>query len=196
MLAGVTSVLTLPVPKPAEGTQEGRKDKVPGLVAAVYILVVTRLLGKEVSGREYVGLRRGILAALMAVRGDGEVVAKVEKGEGAWEGWEEVVGKDVDRWLMELSARGWVGLDWFGNIESGAGVDLPERQGEEMENGEEQEGEDEEEEEQMMGLGTMMQDRVDYLSARKREEYQIWREGIMARMEEIEKAKEGAMDTD
>jgi hypothetical protein len=34
------------------------------------------------------------------------------------------------------------------------------------------------------------------LSARKREEYQIWREGIMARMEEIEKAKEGAMDTD
>lgn len=181
---------------------EDRKDKVPALVAAAYILVFTRLLGKEMSGKEYVVLRRSILTALMALKEDEEVLGKVEaveKGDKAWEGWENIVGKDVDRWLMELSARGWVGLDWFGNIESGAGVDVPEQQDEEMEeveNGEEQEEEDGEEEEPMMGLGTMMQDRVDYLSARKREEYQIWREGIMARMEEIEKAKEGAMDTD
>ncbi|KFY12664.1 hypothetical protein V492_03743 [Pseudogymnoascus sp. VKM F-4246] len=200
VLAGVGSVLTLPTPKPTKGDQK-EKEKVPALVAAVYILVHTRLTGKEVSGKEYVALRRSILSGLKDLRVDEEVVAKVEKeeaGESGWQGWTDVVGKDVDAWLMQLSARGWVELDWFENIESGAGVDGPETRDELMDDAEDADANEDDagEEESIMGLGTMMQERVDYLSARKREEYQIWKDGILEKIEEIETARSTeAMDT-
>ncbi|OBT39781.1 hypothetical protein VE00_10229 [Pseudogymnoascus sp. WSF 3629] len=201
VLAGVGSVLTLPTPKPEKGEAK-EKEKVPALVAAVYVLVHTRLTGKEVNGKEYVALRRSILAGLKALRVDEEVVGKVEKeepGEKGWEGWTDIVGKDVDAWLMQLSSKGWVGLDWFENIESGSGIEGPETRDEPMDDAEDEDADegDDGEEESIMGLGTMMQERVDYLSARKREEYQIWKEGILEKIEEIERVGAGAdnMDT-
>jgi origin recognition complex subunit 6 len=57
--------------------------------------------------------------------------------------------------------------------------------------------EDDGEEESIMGLGTMMQERVDYLSSRKREEYRIWKDGILEKIKAIEMARTEAepMDT-
>lgn len=199
VLAGVSSVLTLPTPKLVDGQGTGR-DKIPALVAAVFILARTRLLGVTTDGKEYVGLRKGILNAIRALREDKEVVGKVtsiQKGKKGWQGFEDVVGKDVDKWLMELSAKGWVELDWFGNIESGAGLNLPEWM--DYENLDLDKGEDEEEEEEeggMMGLGTMLQDRVDYLSKRKREEYKVWKESVMRRLEQIEHEQSSRMEVD
>lgn len=201
VLAGVGSVLTLPTPKPEKGDKK-EKEKIPALVAAVYVLVHTRLTGKEVNGKEYVALRRSILAGFNLLRYDAKMVEKVEKeeeGEAGWEGYTDVVGKDVDAWLMQLSTRGWVGLDWFENIESGSGVEGPQTRDEPMDDAEDEDADEDDdgEEESIMGLGTMMQERVDYLSARKREEYQIWKDGILEKIEEIEMARgEGeAMDT-
>ncbi|OBT60814.1 hypothetical protein VE03_09806 [Pseudogymnoascus sp. 23342-1-I1] len=201
VLAGVGSVLTLPTPKPEKGDGK-EKQKVPALVAAIYVLVHTRLTAKEVSGKEYLALRRSILAGLKSLRADEEVVEKVEKeeaGEAGWEGWTNIVGKDVDDWLVELSSRGWVGLDWFENIESGSGIEGPETRNEPMNDAEDEDadGDDDGEEESIMGLGTMMQERVDYLSSSKREEYQTWEEGILEKIEEIERARADteAMDT-
>lgn len=201
VLAGMGSVLTLPTPNPEKG--EGKeKEKIPALVAAIYVLVHTRLTGKEVNGKEYVALRRSILAALKDLRADEEVIEKVEKeeaGEAGWEGWTNIVGKDVDAWLMQLSARGWVGLDWFENIESGSGIEGPQTSDEPMDDAEDEDaGEDNDgEEESIMGLGTMMQERVDYLSTRKREEYQIWKDEILEKIDEMERARAEteAMDT-
>ncbi|KFY89612.1 hypothetical protein V500_05591 [Pseudogymnoascus sp. VKM F-4518 (FW-2643)] len=201
VLAGVGSVLTLPTPKPEKGDKK-EKEKIPALVAAVYVLVHTRLTGKEVNGKEYVALRRSILAGFNLLRYDAKMVEKVEKeeeGEAGWEGYTDVVGKDVDAWLMQLSTRGWVGLDWFENIESGSGVEGPQTRDEPMDDAEDEDADEDDdgEEESIMGLGTMMQERVDYLSARKREEYQIWKDGILEKIEEIEMARgeTEAMDT-
>ena len=189
VLAGVSSVLTLPTPKLVDGKGTG-KDKIPALLAAVFILARTRLLGVTTDGKEYVGLRKEILNTIRALRTDKELIGKVtkiQKGKKGWEGYVDVQGKDVDAWLMELSAKGWVDLDWFGNIESGAGLALPEwvdYDNMQLDNPDE-EG-DEEEEEGLMGLGTMLQDRVDYLNKRKRDEYKVWKDSIMKRLEQIE----------
>lgn len=201
VLAGIGSVLTLPTPNPEKG--EGKeKEKVPALVAAIYVLVHTRLTGKEVNGKEYVALRRTILTALKDLSADVEVIEKVEKeeaGEVGWEGWTNIVGKDVDAWLMQLSARGWVGLDWFENIESGSGIKGPDTRDEPMDDAEDEDADEDNdgEEESIMGLGTMMQERVDYLSTRKREEYQIWKDEILRKIEEMERTRADteAMDT-
>ncbi len=173
---------------------------IPALLAAVFILARTRLLGVETSGKEYVALRRQIIAALKVLRQDKgliENVKGIEKGKKGWEGYEEVGGKDVDRWLIELSARGWVELDWFSNIQAGRGVDLPAHI--DYDNtGLGQEGEDDGEqaegEEEMMGIGMMVQDRVDYLSSRRREEFSVWKESVMRRLAQIEKANTSRED--
>lgn len=200
VLAGVSSVLTLPTPKMVNGESTG-KEKIPALIAAVFILARTRLLGVTTDGKEYVGLRKNILNTIRALRIDKELIAKVtsiHKGKKGWEGYGDVVGKDVDAWLMELSAKGWVELDWFGNIESGAGLELPEwvdYDNLELDNGGDDD-DDDEGEEAMMGLGTMLQDRVDYLSKRKREEFKIWQESVLRRLEQIEHEQSNRMEVD
>ena len=192
VLAGVSSVLTLPTPKLVDGKGTG-KERIPALLAAVFILARTRLLGVTTDGKEYVGLRKQILNGIRELRTDKELIKKVsgiQKGKKGWEGYGEVVGKDVDAWLMELSAKGWVELDWFGNIESGAGLGLPEwvdYDNYELQN--EEDDEEDEGEETMMGLGTMLQDKVDFLSKRKRDEYKVWKESFMRRLEQAEEAE-------
>lgn len=199
VLAGVSSVLTLPTPKLVDGKGTG-KEKIPALLAAVFILARTRLLGVTTDGREYVGLRKQILNGIRELRTDKELIKKVsgiQKGKKGWEGYGDVVGKDVDAWLMELSAKGWVELDWFGNIESGAGLGLPEWV--DYDNYELQNDEDDDEdkgEETMMGLGTMLQDKVDFLSKRKRDEYKVWQESFMRRLEQAEKEQSTRMEVD
>jgi hypothetical protein len=43
-----------------------------------------------------------------------------------WEGWENVGTRDIDTWLLGISARGWLMLDWFEKIVEGTGLeDLP-----------------------------------------------------------------------
>ena len=131
------------------------------------------------------------------MRTDKELIKKVsgiQKGKKGWEGYGDVVGKDVDAWLMELSAKGWVELDWFGNIESGAGLGLPEWV--DYDNYELQDDEEDKGEETMMGLGTMLQDKVDFLSKRKRDEYKVWQESFMRRLEQAEKEQSTRMEVD
>jgi hypothetical protein len=45
-------------------------------------------------------------------------LAKLTKDEDGveWAGWEKICRKDVDAWLLEISARGWLKLDWYENI--------------------------------------------------------------------------------
>lgn len=188
VLAGVTSVLTLPSPRP-DGPNP-RKGMLPGLVIAVFIMTRTRLLGVQTSGKEYVGLRRHFMDTLIELRDDKEVKAKVaaiQKGKKAWEGWEKFGGRDVDGWLLELSSKGWTELDWFNNMQNGVGMDLPEVAEPEDDDANADIGDDGGQDfgGPLRGIGSMLNDRVDYLSARKKEDYAVWAASVMKRVQAI-----------
>lgn len=204
ILAGVTTILTLPSPSVSgnrDHSTEDKKDKLPALIAAVYFFVRTRLSGKETDGRDYAAQRREVLNTLTHLRENTELEAKIQVkfNEGdVWEGWEKISSKDINSWLLEISTRGWLKLDWFENIVEGAGLEVQNDSGLDVHDsdGTNQpvEGDIDDKSILQTGLGTMMQDRVDYLSERKRQEYRAWKEGILLRIEEIESART-AMDT-
>jgi len=100
-----------------------------------------------------------------------------------WKGWEAVVANDVTGWIKEITDNGWVELDWFMNIGSGA-----EHAG----------GESEEETTKQVGkregLGTTMQDRYDYLSQENRMEFDKWKGAMLETIDNL--INKGIMNMD
>ncbi len=70
------------------------------LIVAVFLFVVTRLQGREMSSAEYPARRDGVVRALRGVLAGGEA-----KGLEL-----EVEGGDVDAWIREIRVRGWTKL--------------------------------------------------------------------------------------
>lgn len=113
IFAGVSSILTLPAPLPSGTATRGepKKDKIPALMVAVYLFVITRLSGVEITPGEYSQVTSAALKIL-----DSAEVGKAQT--------EDVNGEDVGEWLREIRDRGWTSLDWFENIGEGTGLDL------------------------------------------------------------------------
>ncbi|KAI9703841.1 MAG: hypothetical protein M1836_007612 [Candelina mexicana] len=193
VLAGVSSILTLQAPKDGKRTvfSGGRTEKVPALIVAVLFYVMTRLSGEETSAEEY---PKGREAAIKALE-------QIELGR---EEREKINNEDVDDWTREISAGGWIKLDWFENITQGAGLGLP---GIDMDMEHEEEDAVEartpkrkrlsatsppKTDTLQSGLGTMMQDKYDYLSEARRMDYLEWKKGILFRIEQME--REQAID--
>lgn len=206
VLAGVMSVLTLPSPVTREtfADKELQGLKTPALIVAVFFFVRTRLLGKEVDGKTYSAEKKRLLGMLEVLRDNEELSetmkAKlgrksqaVEDGQ-VWKGWEKVKSRDVDMWLKDINEKGWLSLDWYQNVVEGAGLAEDNGIADESDDMQVDQEDDEEEEKPdkqanglenvlQAGLGTMMQDRVDYLSDKNREKYKVWRGGILIRIE-------------
>lgn len=110
---------------------------------------------------------------------------------------------DVDQWIALVMEQGWVGgKEWFENIPQAGELD-----GDDAYLSGEDGLEDDDNERKGMatglgsilskdaarggllpGLGTMMQDRVDWLSEDRREDYMEWKADMMARIEQIQAA--------
>lgn len=116
---------------------------------------------------------------------DEGVRSRVGEEEGAWEGWEEVVDKDVASWRKEIVGREWREMDWFGNIVEGCGVDG------EVESELDESGDDDlliEEtgkEVRRAATGSMIQEKYNYLSPAKMKEYAEWRATMLAKIDEM-----------
>lgn len=111
---------------------------------------------------------------------------------------------DVDQWIALIMELGWVaGKEWFENIPQAGELDGDEAylSGEE-DVGEHDDGgkaaasglaaflaKDASRGGLLPGLGTMMQDRVDWLSEDRREEFLEWKDDIMARIERMERTQ-------
>ncbi|KAI4214934.1 MAG: hypothetical protein LQ351_002649 [Letrouitia transgressa] len=196
IFAGVHTILTIPAPSQAHmqivPAERSNERSLVALIVAVFMIVRTRLSGKPTTPKEYPRLRD---QALKIIR-EFPAVKDIEDVN---------IAENVGDWMREIGKGGWQGLDWFKNIGEGVGLaveDLPEIE----ENatlsasyGDQDElnsadrfmlnGSQTNRDYLQPGLGTMMQDRVDYLSEKRRIEYQRWKKDILRRADESEKAQ-------
>jgi origin recognition complex subunit 6 len=191
VLAGVESVLCLPPPQ-IEDNQEKGKDKkmegkIPALIAAVWFWVLGRLTGKDTNGEEYKKRRQMVMNVLATVESSEWVAERVSQEEGTWVGWETVGSKDIQGWVIELKEKAWLEMDWYENI-----VEDPDVDG--VGDGEDEELESSRtfEELSRAGLGTMKLDKFDYLTERKRAEYEVWKGKMLRMIDEL--VEEGVLD--
>ena len=195
ILAGVSSILSS-----QSLDHEAIDINVPALITVLYIFVVSRLTGVATEPAEFLQRKK---LALTAVK---EAIA--QHGESV--GCEQ---DDVDICMRQIGENHWTEMDWFSNMEVGSGLGRKGAdQGEDEGTGEGADDEadeghvlpvqsrglvsmgSEEEDYLQAGLGTMMDDRVDYLSDARRLSYQRWKTEMLLQIDELE-AHDPTMDT-
>lgn len=183
--AGVESVMFLPCPRGGEKTMRG---KTPALVAAVLFYVMIKMAGKATDTKEYNEQRKRVLSILLGLRENKEVLGTMKDSEESWQGWEVVNKKDVELWMLELSENGWLGMEWYDNLDDGGGVDGDVELWDEEDEGD---GEIEISRKrkrdwgQDIGRGSMKQPQFDYLSEEKREAWATWKEAMIKRIDKL-----------
>ena len=85
----------------------------------VFLLVFTRLSGKEMPAEEFIRLR-GL--AITSIQDSGIPEASEEVADS-----DEVVTSVVN-WMRNIGAQGWTELDWFANVGEGTGLGVVEPQ--------------------------------------------------------------------
>ena len=126
VLAGVSSILTLPAPRPADDKAapfaESGDANISALIIVVYLLVITRLNGSEMPAQEFTR-QRGLAIAAMRESGIKEPIEEVADSDK--------VVLCVQSWMREIGSKGWTELDWFANVIEGGGLGILEPDDEE-----------------------------------------------------------------
>ncbi|KAI9732125.1 MAG: hypothetical protein M1834_004221 [Cirrosporium novae-zelandiae] len=174
--------------------KESRNSKIRALMVALYVVVERRLSGKDkdqAENRNYEKLKYRLLKAM-----DGEDSAETK---AQLDDLYQCESEFVDDWMKQLVAMDLNQMEWFGNVpqgihstddiaKDGSGENrydqeatIPSRKKAKFGQANLAEGI------LLPGLGTMMQDRVDYLSDDRRADYLEWKSEVVARIDEIEK---------
>ncbi|PYI31961.1 hypothetical protein BP00DRAFT_369836 [Aspergillus indologenus CBS 114.80] len=208
MLEFLEPVLSARSTASGEGPEEEFKELVDALVVAVYFLVLARRRQPADDDAPETEGGGGADAKVMDKKTFTEMrqTALVSLGLPATERRHR---EDVDQWIALVMEQGWAqGTEWFENIPRAGEVDGDAEflDDEEEENGAYGNGGEEDgggvpsRKKQRLqlgretrrgllpGLGTMMQDRVDWLSEDRREDYLVWKAEILARCDQIERA--------
>ncbi|KAH8789391.1 origin recognition complex, subunit 6 [Hyaloscypha sp. PMI_1271] len=193
LLAGVESVLCLPCPSDPNGENEkGVEGKIPALIAALWFFVVVKMRGKEGQGKENLARKKMVRDVLVRVKEDEGVKDRVGDEENTWEGWEEIVEKDVNAWRKEIVVKGWREMDWFENIEDGCGVDGEIQS--ETDDGEDDDLSMSEElgsEVRRRATASMIQEKY-IMTPAKKKEYEEWRDMMLAGIDKM--IEDGILD--
>jgi origin recognition complex subunit 6 len=148
--------------------------RILGLVAVVLFYVLSRMMDQDITPEQYTEWREKVLVTILKSPA-GKTVSAAD------------IEAEIDQLMPMAQEEGWLQMEWFLNVvppADGEAMDGVEMTGEGRSIGGHkslQGGASD-----YIGLGTMMQDATDYLGARQRHDYQIWKEGIVARIEEIE----------
>jgi origin recognition complex subunit 6 len=190
MLAGAEYII-------APGGRRTKDEWVVGnlsaLCGALYYFVVQQVrklqTGEEINRENYVPARREIRRLLARVKEE-VPPAKGLSPADFWAGHEAVKAKDIDAAVEQMTDRGWLEQDWFRGL-----IDLVAQGGNQAEgDGLEEEGDDDaapQAKSTIRGADSMLQDRYDYTSEEKRRDCRIWKEGILGRIDQLEKAMSG-----
>ncbi|KAH8684787.1 origin recognition complex subunit 6-domain-containing protein [Tricladium varicosporioides] len=182
VLAGVESVLTLPTPDatiPSLFSEDDRK--ISGLIGAIWFFVIQEISGKDITGSVFKQRRAKILTCLQSVENDQVILEKIGDDEEAWKGWDIPEELHVQNWVVEVSQRGWLDLDWYYNINPNAvaeGKGDPEAMviGEGPKN----------------NVGRRMEDEYDFTSPEKKAQYKQLRAEMLEIIDKL--IEEGIMD--
>ncbi|KAL2044299.1 hypothetical protein N7G274_003004 [Stereocaulon virgatum] len=195
VFAGVSSILsTQKMTFSSKTKAQSSAIKTPALIVAVYVWVTARLAWSEKPAIEYQQQRNSAVNIF-------ESLAQLPHEMRSFD------HEDVDTCMRQIKEHQWTEMDWFENIPVGTGLGLSDSREVQAES---EDGLAETEEEQLLpvqqrivskngatdpdylqaGLGTMMQDRVDYLSDDRRREYKEWKKSILLQIAELEKGQE------
>jgi origin recognition complex subunit 6 len=164
------------------------RDDVTGLTLALFIMVLSKMQRGAVSSESY--LADCERACTIAKEGE------EEEGDSNLNPTKEA----VDEWIKRISSEGWTtGQDWWGSVPEGVVDRVGELSAEEREVRHDEDEDDElvarkrrkmplgdgardPEGTLLPGLGTMMQESVDWLGEDRRADYLQWRAGIEMRL--------------
>lgn len=148
----------------------------------------------ETSRARYKTVRKELLASLRDARAQvkipaparGRTAEPTEEQEAAfWGGWQQTIkAADLDEAITEVTNKGWLDSDWYRSIEY-----LRDKAG----GGEVEEGglDDNQADTtaivQITKADTMLQEKFDYLSERRRAEYRQWKADILRRIDLLER---------
>ncbi|KAK7723768.1 hypothetical protein SLS64_000099 [Diaporthe eres] len=141
--------------------------------------------------------RKHILGALKSARqevkppttrGKRSLAATEEEEAVFWEGWQEgLKAADISEALTVVADRGWLDSDWFRSIDL---IRDAEQDAEDVDpSAHQEELTSTAAAVQIRKADTMLQDRFDYLTERRRAEYRHWKAGILRRVEALEHAQ-------
>lgn len=200
VIAGLESIIA---PYRRRTKDEWVNSHLTSLVGAIYWLVSesARLspgeeMTPENSQTRYKGLRKEVLGALRRARDEAEIpdTTRGQKGQITeeeemvfWDGWQESTkAADLGEAITEVTKRGWLNSDWYRSIEF-----LRDKAGEGEDDADGDLGEDPAVTAAVVQIAkadTMLQDKFDYLSERRRADYRQWKVGILRRIELLERS--------
>ena len=185
LFAGVSSIL-----EALKRSRDPPNVNLPALIVVLYILVTTRLAGKQSEADQYVQRKANAL----------QIVRDALQQHGREETCTE---PDVDASMTQAAEHHFTKMDWFSNIRVGSGVDGRVLRDLEMEEAEDDENDDSDEMRQLRehnvddsssssgpyllpGLATMLDSNLDYFSEVRKKSYERWRADIERKIDEIE----------
>lgn len=206
--AGLTAIIA---PYRKRTQDEWVNEHLTALVGAIYWFVSESAalapgeeMTPETSQIGYKSVRKGILGAIRGARDEVQVPTTTTRGKKAevtedqeaafWDGWQEGIKiADFDQAITKVTSSGWLNSDWYRSIEF-----LRDK----AEGDEEGDNADEDLTSaaatvQITRADTMLQDKFDYLSDRRRADYRKWEADILRRIELLESSQRpDAMDID
>ncbi|KAK1999772.1 origin recognition complex subunit 6 [Colletotrichum falcatum] len=190
MLAGMEYIV---VPGGRRTRDAWVRANLAALCGAVFFFVTQQVkklkTGEDEVGSEAYKPERDRILDLIA-KARASVGSRGMDEDEAWEGWAPVTAKEFDDAVQQVTDRGWLDADWYLSlsdiIEAGDVIADSRRQAEDHYRA------------PVRGADSMFQDRYDFLSEKKRKEYRTWKEGILRRIESMEKEGKGgeAMEID
>lgn len=179
IFAGVSSIL-----KSIRETGTPPDVNVSAVIVMLFIMVTTRLSGAQTTPEQYQRVRQ---EAVLAVKNDcGQ--------DGAETDWDE---SSVDDCMRQMKEYGWQKMDWFSNIELGSGIDQgsPVALSTTQDNGIDDdcvvpvgmsvlENVDASVEDFLQpGLGTMLDEKLDFLSDAHNHSFEQWKAKALRRLD-------------